>query len=635
MLAVFFFLFAFAAVIFPARAFAIDYSIDKVVINATIAEDGTMTVVERRTFDFDDTANGVYWLLPQGDYEGQQIGIKVRSVGLVENGNVTLFEKSDSGDNHTYQLSMSGSNLRVKVYNRVDHDTVTVQLTYTISNLIVAHSDVAELYWKFVSDGWDVSSKNVTATITLPVPAGQTVDPGVNVRAWGHGTLDGEVSFDGDSVVYTVPKVGSDDYAEARIIFPVDWTTLVPGESDAESSIVDEETAWAEQANAEREAMRRIIAVSTIVLAVIVFGLAALTYLARKRYLKSHVTTFDDDYWRDVPSEDHPAVIACLYSNSSPDSKEFSATLMKLTNEGAISLEVADRGVKTKRKIVIKPDYKIARNKVKSDAIQDPIDLSVMSLLFDVVKPKSKKLAPELVEEEAIYVSDMKRVAKKSPATYSEAIQDFSSTVEAEIESRGFKTDPRSTRRFWPIVACIFEPIACFASFIFLGAVLEAWIPAVILMVASAAACVYSIIVISRNRKISPEAQEIIAKTEALKRWIQDFTNLHEAVPQDVVLWNNILVLAVALGVADKVIEILKVNMPEMFDDPGFAPVYMWYYGADGYGLGPAVDFVQSTYTASAQAVASSSDSSGGGGGGGFSGGGGGGFGGGGGGGAF
>jgi uncharacterized membrane protein len=418
-------------------------------------------------------------------------------------------------------------------------------------------------------------------------------------------------------------------------VFPVDWTMLVPGEDAAESEIVAEETAWAEQANAEREAMRRIIVGSFVVLALAVSVPAALTYLSRKKYMKSHEPVFKDDYWRDVPSGDHPAVIASLFSNSSPDSREFSATLMKLTNEGAISLEVADRGFKSKRRIVIKPDYKITRNGSKANAVQDPIDLSVMGLLFDVVKPKSKKYAPELVEEEAIFVSDIKRVAKKSPGTYSEAIADFVSTVEGEIESRGFKTDPRSKHRFWPILSIIIDCFALFAAFVFVGVVLEAWVPAIILMVASVAAMVYAINVVSKNRSISPEAQEIIAKTAALKRWVEDFTNLHEAVPQDIILWNNILVLAVALGVADKVIEILRVYTPEMFDDPGFAPVYMWYYGADGYGLGPAVDFVQSTYTASAQAVAASSDSSGGGGGGGFSGGGGGGFGGGGGGGAF
>ena len=44
-----------------------------------------------------------------------------------------------------------------------------------------------------------------------------------------------------------------------------------------------------------------------------------------------------------------------------------------------------------------------------------------------------------------------------------------------------------------------------------------------------------------------------------MKRWLLDFTDLDEAVPQDVVLWNRLLVMAVVLGVSDQVIEKLGV----------------------------------------------------------------------------
>ena len=136
-------------------------------------------------------------------------------------------------------------------------------------------------------------------------------------------------------------------------------------------------------------------------------------------------------------------------------------------------------------------------------------------------------------------------------------------------------------------------------------------------------------------KDISASAIETKAKVLALKRWLQEFTRLDEAVPTDVILWNRLLVMAVALGVADKVIEQLKVVMPELLDDPSFMPVYSWYYmGHSGMGS-PADVFGGAIHDASVAAIANSVDASGGGGGGGFSSGGGGGFGGGGGGGAF
>ncbi len=100
-----------------------------------------------------------------------------------------------------------------------------MRISYTMNNVVNAWADTGELYWKFVSDGWDVPSDNVTCRVHLPVPAGVTVSGGDNVRAWGHGPLDASLSFDGNDVVYTVPGVGTDEYAEARIAFPVEWLT--------------------------------------------------------------------------------------------------------------------------------------------------------------------------------------------------------------------------------------------------------------------------------------------------------------------------------------------------------------------------------------------------------------------------
>ena len=128
----------------------------------------------------------------------------------------------------------------------------------------------------------------------------------------------------------------------------------------------------------------------------------------------------------------------------------------------------------------------------------------------------------------------------------------------------------------------------------------------------------------------SDEADEIRAKALALRAWLKDFTRLDEAVPEDVALWNELLVYAVVLGVADDVIRQLKIAMPQIFDDPYFYPYYVWYYGYGHYGspLRAFNDAYDSRYRASTAAVAASSNSSAGGAGGGFSGGGGGGIGG-------
>jgi uncharacterized membrane protein len=119
--------------------------------------------------------------------------------------------------------------------------------------------------------------------------------------------------------------------------------------------------------------------------------------------------------------------------------------------------------------------------------------------------------------------------------------------------------------------------------------------------------------------KLSNNAIEIKAKMKALKRWLLDFTDLDEAVPQDVVLWNRLLVMAVVLGVSEQVIEKLGVAAPDVVDDPDFSPTYVWC--GTGYGTpAPATSMgfsLNAAFTVASSGSGSGDGFSGGGGGGG------------------
>ena len=49
---------------FPGRALADTYSLPRVNIQAQVMENGDLHVTEARTFEFEDTVNGVYWDIP-------------------------------------------------------------------------------------------------------------------------------------------------------------------------------------------------------------------------------------------------------------------------------------------------------------------------------------------------------------------------------------------------------------------------------------------------------------------------------------------------------------------------------------------------------------------------------------------
>lgn len=627
-------LFLVALLAAPVTALAVDYTMGPVTIDAVLAADGTLTVTEDRTFNFDGHANGVYWKIPTGTYEGREIAPVVESCGVVEDGQYERFSDSSSGDDHTYELSDYSSYTQVKLYNQADDEPVTFRVVYKLPQLATAWADTGELYWKFVSDGWDEPTDNVTCTIHLPVPSGQTVKAGDNVRAWGHGTLDGNVSFDGNDVVFTVPRVGTADYAEARVTFPVSWLASTRSSENRLDAILAEEQQWADEANARREAVRAEQTGLGVVFCAVGAGACAIVWRTWRRYKENHRALFQDEYFRDVPSADHPAVLGALYHGGSVGTEEFTATLMHVSDQGAVELNHVEYPGSFGR---TKEDYQLVRVPSKAEALTSPIDRDLMRMLFERVAPKTKS-SRDLHGDGHVTLlfSEMKRVAKKHPERYMDAYDDWKGAAEGEAIERGFFTDDSRGGRGWLVLAIV----ACaLALCIGLAGAIEleppAWVWLTLLL--PVAGLVAAIVALAHMKALSREAIELRAQLEALRRWLKDFTRLKEAVPNDVILWNRLLVMAVVLGVADEVIEQLQVAMPELLTDPDFVPTYVWVSG-HGSMEPPSAAFASAaaaSYQASSAAIAASNNSSGGGGGGGFSGGGGGGFGGGGGGGAF
>ncbi len=624
----------------PRIALARDYSIDKVDIEATVSSDGSLSVKEVREFDFDGSFHGVYWKIPTGTYDGRTIETTISSVGEIVDGEYVAFEESNSGADHTYQLTEGYNYIQVKLYSAHEDERAQFGIVYTDSNVATRYDDVSELYWKFVSEGWDVESRNVNCTVHLPIPSGEEVVPEQNVRAWGHGPLDAELQFSSNGdIVCQVPGVGSSEFAEVRIVFPSEWLSGVQSRGGNHlQGVLEEEQRNADEANARRRTARMIMGVTGA--AGVGIPVASLLYAAMvwSRYKQAHKPQFDDKYFRDVPSDDHPAVLGALYNGGNVTEECLTAALMRLTDQKEAKLELVkyrDKGLFGREKV--QEDYCLTplRFPQESEArtASERIDFETMRYLFTKLARLTARVDNN---QDCLYFGSLEKVARKYPETYDSYRKTWEMSIEHECDRRGFYVDettpPTGTLIFGGVIN-IFLAIASFMGLIFLDA--PFFMIFVIPILFGVAGGVFIALAVGLN-DLSREAIELKAKLKALKRWLEDFTRLEEAIPQDVVLWNRLLVMATVLGVSEKVIEQLRTAAPQILEDTRMAPVYGWYY-MHGTSM-PArsfTDAVASAHSVSTSKLASSSDSSSGGGGGGFSGGGGGGFGGGGGGGAF
>ena len=617
---------ALALLLLPAAAHADGYSMTQTYIGATVEADGSLTVVEGRQFDFDDDINGVFWEINTGtNQQGGTAGVDVLSVEEED----TAFNKVDSankGDSGVYTVEQTGDGVRIKVFSPHESgDSAIYYVSYSMTGAVMNWADTAELYWKFVGDGWSADSDDVEMEVHFANDAaGTAAVKGDNFRAWGHGPLTGDVSLDEDEpmVTYTIPCVHQGEFAEARIAFPSDWVPQLAASGEEHmSTILSEEKEWADEANARREHARAVasaIAVVCVVVAVAYTGAIVMLKLRRPK----PKPLFQDEYFRDVPSADHPAVLAALMSwNDVPD-QAYIATLMKLTDDRVIKLEEA---TETKKKGLLRREkeeqtYRITvTDEAWKAAKKDGIDRDVLKVFFAGVKPDKDGVRSRTF-------SELEEYASERTTSVGDKLEDYQSTVKGKLADSEYVASDGIVAMVFCLVLGILVAFVPVGSIFFTDGA-QANITAAVI---SVPIVLVGIGVGLTFRRFTPEGAEVAARCKALKHWLEDFTRLKEAVPGDLVLWNKLLVMGVALGVSKEVLrQLAEAVPPEVREADGFYdnyPCYWWYY--HHYGIESPLDSFDDVYHESIRELASSSDSSSGGGGGGFSGGGGGGVGG-------
>lgn len=625
----------------PGEAFGKSYDMPRVNITSQAETDGSLHVTEQRTFSFDGTYSAIWWT-----FEGlpSNAELKVNSVRMAPagaDGNAAgdfttlesvpfILDWRDSGGPATESYSVDSPMNTVYVFSDFEDAEDIIELDYTIVNGVQAYKDVGEVYWQYVGSQWAEPSENVTMTCALPVPQGTEVTAGDNVRAWGHGPLDGTVTINADGTVsYTVPHVNAGQFAEARIVFPVSWLTNLPADAAKLhkdemrlDTVLKEEQTWADEANRDRMLSLAFVIVCGIV-CVLAIVFALWSYF---RFGKEHEPDFKDEYWRDVPQKGvHPAIIGRLWRWDRESQDDFTATLMHLSQVGALRI---DKGSYEEKKMIgskVVDDYYLTRVPVIADGVTDPIDRAALDLLFGTVSGGS----------DSLWFGTIQAYGKDNPEDFVEAMKSWQGTVSAEANKHDYFEIKGKRYQGYLIALAVIAVIVGLGSWLLLAN----FIP---LIFTIPTAIVLGVIANYMPRR-SVEGNNLVAKCKALRNWLRDFSSLDERPPTDVKVWGEFMVYAYLFGIAEQVIKELQTQVPEIFEGDatvygtGYVPWWFWYtagYGAHGGMMSSGANLFDASISntmSTAQAAisgASGGFSSGGGFGGGFSGGGGGGFGG-------
>mgnify|MGYP001044303596 FL=1 len=477
--------------------------------------------------------------------------------------------------------------------------TNTYKISYTVVDAIKKYDDCAELYWQFLGSDAAVDASKITGTIKLPSEADSKED----IRVWGHvETLNGEIYVTStDTVEFSLDNYISGNYVEVRIAMPSEMieTAERTYNKNVLPSIIEEETEWANEANARRERKQRNEKIiKTVIIAVmVIIGIILLRqtvkYIKIFKNTKKLIPTEKYEYFREKPDKNStPADALFLYNNgvnaaSTAFGNVFSATLLNLSLKGYFKITVEQNEKGKKETLIYKTKKDIEDLQYEEERIARFVKNAIDS-------------------KEKITIKELQKYIRNHASSVSSLIEKTGiETKNKNKMTENFDEEKSKEKSKYIGIAIVYFAVAMFCI---------TFLPVVILLIINA------ILALMINGKLSNLTQKGIDEREkwkGLKKYMEDFSLLNEKEIPALEVWEEYLVYATVFGIADKVIKQLKMVYPQIDEMDDFNTAsYIYLMSHTNFN---------SSFSKAINSSISSTMSSGSGGGGGFSGGGGGG----------
>ncbi len=575
--------------------------------------DGSLSVTERITFEFDGAFTGAYREIPL------RAGEELVDVTVSEGGDVFdpggCTDLGCSSPPGTFGVRDLGGRIRIVWHYRAADERRTFTIAYRMLGLAKAADDVVDVNLKVWGEDWDSGLDRITASFSYPGSA----EP-EEVRVWGHpASVEGSTSLGDDGVSPTLRASGipAHQFVEMRVVVPrrvldsVEGATVVRG--DLLGEILAEEERFAESADRRRRAVQILVVLAAV--AAFLPATIAVAFIYR-RYGREPKVAYDREYEQEPPSDDPPAVVEGLLSQGAVDERGFTATVFDLVRRGVMDAEPVSVDRSTWMGMRTETITDLQLSLVDTSLPMEPHEWSVVEVMRRVLSD-----GPQPLNEFRDRIRDD---AAANASTYKEF---RSQSVEA-VESRGLldRSGLQALVVGGLLIVVLFAALGGLAWWL-VGPQLDGSILFPLLI----AGAVLNVLIFGGFAAVrkgwvrrTRGGALLAERWEAFRRYLRDFSRLEEAPAISLELWDRFLVYAIALGVAEEVLEAARLRAPEELERTS----HLYWYGHHGTTGGPTGNAFAGLTAALSGAFAPPSSSGGGGGftgGGGFGGGGGGG----------
>ncbi len=542
----------------------------------TFLPDGSAEIEETRVFKFDGSFS---WAFIEKETRGEygRYGVEFHGV----------WDKF-SGEQLRHETYQKGRYEGVKWYYSAKNTKKEFLIKYRITGAVQRYQDAAQFYWKIVGDSHAYTG-SITADIIPPGPSPRLFKVFVHTYA-PPGALDFAEDF--SSARVKLAGVNRDVFVELRVLLDPDLfpgAPLLSGESH--SSLLEDERRVTEEWRAREQSRiddyvssQRQMKYAIITGVVLILAFIALYLWLFFKYGREPDTGYDYDYEREPPRDLPPCILPAILTQSGIQDtemgKSFAAALIESARLGYIEIR------ETEKKILL----------FKSKGLEYTLTEKGKKLLAGKYEPSGNERSLIAFEEDVLRVifieagegdkvtsHEIEAWAKKTTGMKNN-FKDFMDRRKKELrnnfERKYFKLDDPASEKARKLFIGISVGFGSIFVLLFLGGlrspVLFGFAPLVIIL-----GILLSIPLARRTREAALEYE----KWKAFKRFMSDFSAMKDAGPSLIPLWEHYLVYAVALGVADKLINNLKLVARE-YQTP--VPMVAWFVPMHASSFGPA-----------------------------------------------
>jgi len=506
---------------------------------------GDAAVEEIRAFDFEGDFS---WAEIERSLRGQygRYGLEYEGVWDADTRQPLRFEVKRSGDNVTLRWS----------YQARD-ETKRFLLRYRIRSAVQRYGNVAQFYWQAV-EGDHAPIGRVRIAVEPPRPSPALFKVFIHSRA-----APGELTFAPD---YSYARVAQDNipetsFVELRVLLdPALFPSLAVQRGESHESLLQDERGIARKEWVLRNLLLFGFALAGLLMVGLILGFLW-TYF---RYGREPEVNYTAIYEREPPSPLPPAVLPAIMTQAKVEKRDlpraFAATLLEAARLGYLEIEeVQNRGLLGTG--LFKDTDLIYRLTDKGQALLDggtvergPDERPLMSFEVSVLQAVFRKAGSgRAVSSDQIEAWGKKIVGSKS--NFLRFIESWGPAMRTWFEATHFKLDDQRSERAKAVYIGVAIGVLVLIFFVGLG---------ISLFVAGPVGAVLIVGAVKGLSRRTPEAALEVQRWEAFKRFMTDFSAMKDAGPRLLGLWEHYLVYATALGVAERLLENLKLVAAEL-----------------------------------------------------------------------